>query len=267
MIQRLLTLLRASHFRENQEILLALCKVILWRVAGRKYVWIRREGILMRVGLKRGQGLWCALAGRSYEPELSWLLEQIKTGEAFLDIGANVGIYSLWAARAVGPAGRVWSFEPNPACMAILAQSVLANGFEQIQLEPLAVGNQEGEACLEAGDPSGRWNSLRLGEGQTGCKSIKIQATCLDHHFGSTVFPRRIFLKIDAEGQEESIIDGGKEFFKKTRPFLILEMIKKHDYERLRNKLALLGYCESKPLKDITGNLSANRIFVPMNPG
>jgi hypothetical protein len=120
---------------------------------------------------------------------------------------------------------------------------------------------------LEAGDPGGRWNSLKLGEGQSATQAIKIRTTCLDRHFGSINFSKRIFLKIDAEGQEENIVDGGQMFLKQNRPFLILEMIKKQDYERLRRKLSMLGYRESSPLRDSLGNLSVNRIFIPENLG
>src|SRR4029078_5429370 len=78
----------------------------------------------------------------------SVLLTLLQPGDTFVDIGANVGMATLTAARAVGPGGRILAFEPNPAVSSILAQSLRRNGLDQVELHPCGIGERPGHFSL-----------------------------------------------------------------------------------------------------------------------
>jgi FkbM family methyltransferase len=79
---------------------------------------------------------------REYEPHLTSALEKIlKAGMVFVDVGANVGFLSLLAARLVGARGKVHAFEPNQYFCKLLQLSAEKNGFENIEIYPMAIAD------------------------------------------------------------------------------------------------------------------------------
>ena len=83
-----------------------------------------------------------------FEDEIKFLRCLLQLGQKVIDIGANYGVYTLSMARAVGPTGRVWSFEPASTTAKLLAKSINANDFEQIVLEQKALSDKSGIAQL-----------------------------------------------------------------------------------------------------------------------
>ena len=93
----------------------------------------------------------------SYEPEVSATLREVlPPGATFVDIGANIGWFSLLAASLVGPTGRVIAIEPNPRNVALLRQSAKDNGFDNIDVVTVALGERRGAAALETDGSNGR---------------------------------------------------------------------------------------------------------------
>jgi FkbM family methyltransferase len=102
--------------------------------------------------------------GEPYEPGLSRALrDRLAPGDVFLDIGANIGYFSVLAGRIVGPAGRVVSFEPHPEARSVLQQAVAANDLAGIiEIVPAAVADRTGvvplfltaDSVLSTTDPS-----------------------------------------------------------------------------------------------------------------
>src|SRR5579859_1173929 len=86
----------------------------------------------------------------SYEPEVTRVFqERVKPGMTVLDVGANIGYFSLLAARLMGETGAVWAFEPVPHVVEILRQNVCANGYERrIHVVPQAIDRTSGTASL-----------------------------------------------------------------------------------------------------------------------
>src|SRR5205807_1845884 len=68
-----------------------------------------------------------------------YLQSMLRPGMVFVDVGANIGIHTLHAARAVGASGMVYSFEPDPKTFAVLQQNVRANGIQRVELFPVAL--------------------------------------------------------------------------------------------------------------------------------
>ena len=135
-----------------------------------------------------------------------------------VDIGANIGIHSLYAARAVGEGGRIYSFEPTPRTFAVLRKNLELNGARCVEAFPWAVLDHAGEVALYLREGASGLNSL-FPEGGTG-KSISVNAVTLDDALPS--HERVDVVKIDAEGAEPFILRGMKKIFARNPSLIVL---------------------------------------------
>lgn len=127
-------------------------------------------------------------------------------GGLFLDIGANAGIYSLTAARALaesGQPGGVICVEPNPTMLARLSTNLALNGFsEKVQVFPLALSEGPGEIEFTISDTNLGESSLAGGSGRT----IRVPCDSLLNVLNQAGAERVTGMKIDVEGLEDRIL-------------------------------------------------------------
>jgi FkbM family methyltransferase len=141
-----------------------------------------------------------------WEPtETHYTKQLVRKGDTYVDIGANVGYYTVLASHLVGEEGRVIAFEPDPVSFRILEKNVLLNGLTNVTLEQKAVSNEKGVLQLFiAGDNKG---DHRIYQTEEGRPAIDIEAVKLDDYFaddsGSVDF-----VKIDTQGAEGIILEG-----------------------------------------------------------
>src|SRR5438552_10655854 len=83
-----------------------------------------------------------------FEDEIAFLRCALQPGHKAVDVGANYGVYTLSIAKAVGPTGAVWAFEPASSTAAYLAQGIAANRFSHVVLECSAISAECGTAQL-----------------------------------------------------------------------------------------------------------------------
>jgi len=142
----------------------------------------------------------------SYEEETTRLFNEIlKEGMIILDIGANIGYYSLLASRLVGDKGKVFAFEPCPESFALLQKNIEVNGFKNIVPVAKAVSNQCGKQKLFLAKDAGQ-HSL---EGQANSKFIEVDVITIDEFLKGNI-PIDL-VKIDVEGLEEKVLLGMEE--------------------------------------------------------
>lgn len=137
-----------------------------------------------------------------YEPEMRrWLDDLLRPGMVVADVGANIGYISLFAARRVGPSGRVVAVEPGPDNLSFLRRNVEANRMPWIEIIPCAAGAVKKRDTLYLGT-IGTTHSLH---GATpGARTLTIDVAALDE-----IVPGRLDLaKIDAEGSELDVLAG-----------------------------------------------------------
>lgn len=80
-----------------------------------------------------------------WEPNIThWMRRRLKPGDVLLDIGANVGYYTLLGARLVGSAGRVVAFEPSPTIRASLLRNIELNELDNVEVQGYAVSSERG---------------------------------------------------------------------------------------------------------------------------
>lgn len=138
-------------------------------------------------------------AGRFEARRVEALLRLLRPGDVVWDIGAHKGYVALAAARAVGPAGRVYALEPAAANQTYLRRHVAWNRATNVEVVPVAVGAVDGEEAF-----GGRGSSItfRLGQGDERV-AVRTVATLLQQGLR-----RPAVLKIDVEGGELDVLRG-----------------------------------------------------------
>jgi FkbM family methyltransferase len=155
--------------------------------------------------------------------EQTWFAEHVASGSTFYDIGANVGFFTLVAAKIVGAEGVVVAFEPLPANVRQLEKNVALNALNNVTVIPTAVGSIEGLAGLVLGDDA-RDNS-RLSDGQTGGEDeIEVPVTTVDAAVREHDLRMPDVIKIDVEGAEIDVLRGALETIRRSRPLIVVEV-------------------------------------------
>ena len=176
-----------------------------------------------------------------FEYEISFLRRLLQPGQRAIDVGANYGVYTLSIAKAVGPTGSVWAFEPASSTAALLAQGIAANGFTQVVLEMSALSRECGTAQLTLHDKP-ELNALSRAEQSPGA-SETVRVVSLDDCLQRYGWRDIDFLKIDAEGEEANIIEGGRRFLEDLSPLILYEVkAAKAMHLELVHTFAALGF-------------------------
>jgi FkbM family methyltransferase len=176
-----------------------------------------------------------------FEDEISFLRRALLPGQQAIDIGANYGVYTLSIASVVGPTGAVWAFEPASSTAAFLEQSIAVNKFTQVVLERSALARECGTAQLTTNDNS-ELNAL-VRDAQSGGASETVRLVTLDDCLQRYGWKQIDFLKIDAEGGEADIIEGGRRFFAKLSPLILYEVKAGEEVHlELVEKFAAVGF-------------------------
>lgn len=183
-----------------------------------------------------------------FEPETVNLVRKIlKPGMTFLDIGANIGQYSVIASMIVGDDGKVYAFEPTPDTFLLLSENLKLNHCTNAQALQLALSDLKGNASLHLGySTNSGANSLQKTL-NTSDYTIEIETDTLDNMLGT--IKQAELLKVDVEGAELLVLNGGEEFFQTYRPDILLELTDErftgnfgYASEDLLKKLHKMGY-------------------------
>jgi FkbM family methyltransferase len=150
----------------------------------------------------------------TYEPlETGLVKKEIKKGEVVLDIGANIGYYTLIFARLVGGEGKVFAFEPDPTNFSLLKKNVELNGYKNVVLVPKAVSNKTEKIRLYLSKNNKA--DHRIYDAHDGRQSIEIEAIRLDDYFKN--YDGEIaFIKMDIQGAEGGALQGMFNLLKKN---------------------------------------------------
>lgn len=181
-------------------------------------VRIASDGVWLFCGTTRGAGIWCAMTGLDYEPELRQLLGLLKPGQVFLDIGANIGTYSIRAAKCVGAKGSVFSFEPLDATKEKLDAAIRANYITNVVVVQAAAGDRNGMVTIHDG---GRESSASIGH-CTG-RSFNVCMVSVDNFITDHRVLQLDWIKMDIEGYEPVALSGMQQAVKTFRPHFLFE--------------------------------------------
>jgi FkbM family methyltransferase len=154
---------------------------------------------------------------RTYERHVTSAMRPLlRPGMVMIDVGANIGYYSLLGAARVGPAGTVIAFEPGEANTALLQMSAQANAFKNIAIHALAVADVNRTVGFSMDDSNGSIypQDARLGH-------LQVRAVRLDDFLKDE--PRIDLVKMDIEGAEGLALAGMRQLLLRHRPILFTE--------------------------------------------
>jgi FkbM family methyltransferase len=168
------------------------------------------------------------------EPKVeATFLDLLSPGDVVYDLGANIGWYSMLAARAVGPGGKVFAFEPSVQNAALAEGNARQNGFDNLMVIPAAVTDEDGWMTFQnRGSLMGRLvkeDSVAQAErrakreGKVKGETI-VPITKLDAWIQATKQPPPDVVKIDVEGAEAGVLRGMKQTLALAKPRLIVEL-------------------------------------------
>ena len=186
-----------------------------------------------------------------YEPITALLARQLAPeAGTFLDIGANIGFYSL-ILSVRQPGLRVVAFEPNPKNHHLLLENVQANAFKQVICEPVALSDSEKKASLyvSASDMSA---SLRPDFDPHQIGAVEVQTTTLDRYCARHRIEGRVLIKVDVEGHEAAFFRGARNSIAALQPDILAEVALDFDPE-IAATLSKSGY-HFYPVTDQAGH-------------
>lgn len=172
-----------------------------------------------------------------FEKEISFARRLLRPDMRAIDIGANYGTYTLAMARAVGPHGRVWAYEPASATARYLRNTIARNDLANVELLQAAVCDRTGSGRLRL-DAQAELNRLGAeGDGE------EVSLTTIDIERSLRTWGHVDFVKIDAEGGELEILRGGEAFFTEQSPLVMFERTRGDgENEGVRSALHARGY-------------------------
>jgi FkbM family methyltransferase len=164
--------------------------------------------------------------------KITWVCRRlVRPGDRVLDIGANLGLVTMVLAKLVGPTGHVEAFEPIPKMCDLLQQAIVHNGLRNVRLHRMALGAEAAELPLFV--PPGHAGSASfLPERRSPDQEEIVVPVRTLSEIMSGARDRVRLVKLDVEGYEPQVLDGGAEYFDRTPPeAVIFELYSEHPAE------------------------------------
>lgn len=203
-----------------------------------------------------------------YEPDITALIrDYVRAGFRFVDIGANIGVHTLSAAFAE-PSAPVLAFEPDPKTFAVLLRNIEANGLAQVTCKRCAVGNAPGQMTLYAPPSHDPGQNTLVPYGAT-TPNTQIDVVTLDDVLAPLPeFHDRVLIKMDVEGYEPHVLEGGLERLSQFKNAAVIAevipwLIKKgeRDVDDLLNLLDQAGFDRSYIIMDAETFNEAGQLY------
>ena len=221
------------------------------RIQPRRFCEFEFDGDL-RIGLYLQDELALRYAlGQQFEPDVCEVFRKVvKSGHVVFDVGANIGQFTLLAAKRVGASGSVHAFEPAPEEYRKLGANVSLNGFSNVVVNHVAICDRVGEAVLRTAGPGlGLYNSLGTPLTSSLIGHISVPCTTLDCYVEAGGVLRVDLLKVDVEGAELGVLRGAARLLSQSdAPVIVCEFSDLtgtdigHSTRELRRCLKAFGY-------------------------
>lgn len=166
--------------------------------------------------------------GGCIEPnEFAFMDSILQPGMTMLDVGANDGFFSVFAARKVGNEGRVYAFEPSGREFGRLKANLVLNQLTNVRPVQKAVADLSGKGVLRICE-YGHEGQNTLGDFVHQVKEAgteRVELCSLDDHFAAESLERLDFIKIDVEGAEYKVLAGARQILTRFKPIILLEAL------------------------------------------
>lgn len=157
----------------------------------------------------------------AYEPNVTWAFnELVRLDQTVIDVGANIGFFTMLSANRVGPGGHVLAIEANPANVRLLEASRRANGFAQVTVLQAAASDRLGLLSLHAGQSNGITGEL---DGDLVEIVNTLTVPCVEVDRVAPADRTVSLIKMDIEGAEGLALRGALKTIDRDRPNVIAE--------------------------------------------
>jgi FkbM family methyltransferase len=157
-------------------------------------------------------GAWLGTLERA---ALGQFVSRLRPGMTVWDIGANVGLYTLPSARAVGARGRVYAFEPMPRNLQFLHRHIALNHLGNVEVCEVAVVDRGSTLLMAEGDSPSEFHADPHG-------TWEVRAVALDEWLAESGASPPDLVKIDVEGSDDAVLRGGAQTLAVHRPWIHL---------------------------------------------
>jgi FkbM family methyltransferase len=204
-------------------------------------------------------GLVVLLTGSFERAEIDVARTHAIAGTTAIDVGANVGIFAVPLALAVGPQGRVIAVEPSPENVEQLEYNVGLNDLGNVDVRPIALAAEPGVVALQLGDDPAFHSTTTVVRSRDAATSTVVPADTLDRIWHDAGSPDVSFLKIDTEGGELDVLRGARELLAACGMPILLEAKEQERLRALDEVLEPLGYGRTRPHGFAVGNYLYSR--------
>lgn len=197
----------------------------------------------------------------SYEPMTTKIISKlIKDGDVVVDVGANIGYYTLLFSRLVGKNGVVYAFEPGPTNFEFLEKNIELNGYKNIVAEKKAVSDTAGIIKLYMHETNPGGHTIK--NAYENLKSIDVESITLQNYFSDK---KICFIKVDVEGAEDLVLKGAGRIIDGNVGIVMefntdIMLANNTDFRKLFKDLSIKGYV-------FTGINEKERSILKMNEG
>lgn len=199
-----------------------------WRGAGIRTITGKRHGFLMELDISGWSERSAFFLRRWYDlPNQLLISAMLKPGDCVVDVGGNIGMFTLAAKALTGPEGRIVAFEPNPKPRAKFQRHIELNKLGNIELLPFALHETEGRATLHFPKiNTGEGSLTRLdGYAPDDTESVEVEIRVADSCIGG-LNPRLV--KLDVEGAEIGVLKGMTGLVGRAKPVITAEYVPEH---------------------------------------
>ena len=185
---------------------------------------------------------WCVTTGIRFvrgnyvKRDTDTLSENVSRGETVYDIGAHVGYFSVLCSEIVGRKGKVFSFEPAPMNLVFLRKHIRINGCNNVKVFDICISDTVGEGYFDNSQGSATGHLSPKGK-------MKVSINTLDNLLKSGETDSPDFIKINAEGAEQSILLGCVRIIQKYHPKFLITF---HGEELKNNCINMLSQYDYK---------------------
>jgi FkbM family methyltransferase len=172
----------------------------------------------------------------TYEPKtVQFLRDNLKLGQVFVDVGANVGFFTILASKLVGDTGKVYAFEPSLDCFEVLKRNVELNSCKNVELFQVALGNKTGVSKLFKPNPIS-YGQQYIEEAVVGKDKLDYEQYDVKEMLSGkyeTITIKRLdeiltappdMVKVDVEGAERLVLEGMGNLLGKTNTIIIEDL-------------------------------------------
>lgn len=165
------------------------------------------------------------------QEEIEFLKKTLNVGDIFIDVGSNIGLFSLVASKIVGNEGKVICFEPAPSTFSRLEENAKINNLNNIDLRNIGLSDSVSELEFYISKNGyDAWNSFAPSQDNKLENSITVPVSTLDIELKDVDKTGIKLVKIDVEGWEKFVLRGGKELFMNFNPVVMVEFTEENTF-------------------------------------